>query len=618
MSDRGVLRGHDILCFSSIDWQFIWQGHQEIMSTLAANGNRVLFVENTGVRAPAIRDLPRVRQRIRNWRRGTKGFRREGDNLFIYSPILLPFPYSSMVRRLNRFLLSRALRRWMRAIGFGRPIVWTFLPTPLVRDVIPEMDPLVSVYYCIDDFASSSKAARKITRSEQQLFREADLVFVTSEKLRERAAQFSDHVHLFPFGVSLRKFEQVRAAANQIPDDLAALKRPIIGYVGGIHRWIDLDLVANVARTMPEATFAFVGPAQMDVSTTAGIPNLHWLGKRAHDDVPRYIKGFDVGIVPYLLTDYTANVYPTKLNEYLAMGIPVVATDLPEIRRFNAEHGPSVAVASDSRQFVDAIHAALRPSTDQERTSRTEVARKNSWVSRIAEMSGLIEQLLDARRSRPEPWEAKLRRVYRLARRRAAVSAVLVLTAYLLLFHTSLPWALAAPLRISEPPRPADAIVVFAGGVGESGQAGGGYQERVKTAVDLYQGGFAPRMIFESGYVFAFREAEIMRDLATSLGVPASAIILETHGVNTFDDVIRVRDVLRAQNWRRILLVSSPYNMRRAVLVWRKQAPEVDVVSTPVPQSQFYTHGRGASLDQLRGLAREYVALAAYWWRGWI
>jgi uncharacterized SAM-binding protein YcdF (DUF218 family) len=267
---------------------------------------------------------------------------------------------------------------------------------------------------------------------------------------------------------------------------------------------------------------------------------------------------------------------------------------------------------------VDAIHAALLPSTDEERVNRTEVARKNSWGSRIAEMSRLIEDVLDARRSRPEPWEAKLRRVYRLARRRAAVSVALVLTVYLLLFHTALPWILAEPLRISEPPRPADAIVVFAGGVGESGQAGGGYQERVKTAVDLYQHGFAPRMIFESGYVFAFREAEIMRDLARALGVPGSAIILEAHGVNAYDDVLRVRDVLRAQNCRRILLVSSPYNMRRVVGVWRKQAPEVDVVSTPVPESQFYTHGRGASLDQLRGLVREYVALAAYWWRGWI
>src|SRR5438477_12851432 len=99
MGDRTILRGHDILCFSSIDWQFIWQGHQEIMSTLAANGNRVLFVENTGVRAPAIRDLPRVRQRIANFRKGTKGFRQERENLYIFSPMLLPFPYSSIVRR---------------------------------------------------------------------------------------------------------------------------------------------------------------------------------------------------------------------------------------------------------------------------------------------------------------------------------------------------------------------------------------------------------------------------------------------------------------------------------------------------------------------------------------
>jgi uncharacterized SAM-binding protein YcdF (DUF218 family) len=135
----------------------------------------------------------------------------------------------------------------------------------------------------------------------------------------------------------------------------------------------------------------------------------------------------------------------------------------------------------------------------------------------------------------------------------------------------------------------------------------------------LYRGGFAPHLVFESGYAFdAFKEAEIMRELAVSLGVPPAAIVLETHGVNTHDDVIRVRDLLRAQRWNRILLVSSPYNMRRAVLVWHKQAPEVDVVPTPVPKSQFYLHDRGASLDQLRGLTREYGALAAYWWRGWL
>ena len=617
MSDPTLLEGQDIVCFSSIDWQFIWQGHQEIMSTLAANGNRVLFVENTGVRAPGIRDVGRVTQRVQNWWKGTKGFRRERDNLFIYSPLLLPFPYSYAARRINRSLLTRALNRWMRAAGFNRPIVWTFLPTPLVRDVIRDIDPAVSIYYCIDDFASSSTAARRIAKSEQQLCREVDLVFVTSEKLREKAARFSERVSLFPFGVSYKKFEEVRLAPDPMPADLAALPRPVVGYVGGIHQWMDMALLTEAAHRMPETTFALVGPLQIDVSAAAA-PNLHFLGKKAHDEVPRYIKGFDVGIVPYLLSDYTANVYPTKLNEYLAMGKPVVATDLPEIRRFNADHGQTVAVAADTDQFVAALRAALVPSTDDARRARVEVARSNSWRARIAQMSTLIAGVRDARRGRRDPWEARLRHVYRRARSRAAVLVGSAALIYFLLFYTSLPWLLAAPLRRAEAPRPADAVVVFAGGVGESGQAGGGYQERVKAAVDLYHAGFAPRLVFESGYVFAFREAEIMRDLAVSQGVPEAAIVLETNGVNTYDDVIRVREVLKAQHWRRILLVSSPYHMRRAMLVWRKQAPEVDVVPTPVAESQFYTHGRGASLDQLRGLAREYGALAAYWWRGWI
>jgi uncharacterized SAM-binding protein YcdF (DUF218 family)/glycosyltransferase involved in cell wall biosynthesis len=617
MRDHAILEGQDIVCFSSIDWQFIWQGHQEIMSTLAANGNRVLFVENTGVRAPAMRDVGRITERVRNWWRGTKGFRRERENLFIYSPILLPFPYSALARRINRSLLTRALNRWMRAAGFGRPVVWTFLPTPLVRDVMRDIDPAVSVYYCIDDFASSSHAARRITRSEQQVCREVDLVFVTSEKLRAKAAQTSAHVSLFPFGVSYQKFEEARESASRLPDDLAALAGPIVGYVGGIHQWMDLPLLNEVARRMPETTFALVGPLQIDVAA-ADAPNLHFLGRKAHDDLPRYIKGFSVGIVPYLLSDYTANVYPTKLNEYLAMGIPVVATDLPEIRRFNLEHGPCVTVAATADQFVPALRAALAPSTAAERRARVEVARANSWQARIGQMSTLIEEVLEERRGRRDPWEAKLRHFYRRTRGRIAAPALAAALIYFLLFYTSLPWALAAPLRLEEPPRPADAIVVFAGGVGESGQAGGGYQERVKAAVALYRAGFAPRMIFESGYAFAFKEAEIMRDLAISQDVPPSAIALETHGANTYDDVMRVRDLLRARQWRRILLVSSPYNMRRALLVWRKQAPDVDVVATPVSQSQFYLHGRGASLDQLRGLTREYGALAAYWWRGWI
>jgi hypothetical protein len=197
---------HDVICISSIDWDFIWQGHQEIMTRLAAAGHRVLFIENTGVRPPRMSDLPRVMSRVRNWRRGTKGFREERANLFVHSPIVVPLPYSRIAQWLNRTILMRGINRWMRAVGVTRPVVWTFLPTPLARDLIAAIGPALTIYYCIDDLASSSHEARKIAKSEQALFREADLVFVTSERLRQRAAQFNDRVHLFPFAVNLGVF----------------------------------------------------------------------------------------------------------------------------------------------------------------------------------------------------------------------------------------------------------------------------------------------------------------------------------------------------------------------------------------------------------------------------
>ena len=613
---RHLLRGHDILCFSSIDWQFIWQGHQEIMSTLAAAGNRVLFVENTGVRRLKFRDLSRVRDRLRNWRRGTKGFREERENLYVYSPIVLPFPYSGVAKRINKWLMVRALRRWMAAIGFRRPLVWTFLPTPLVRDVIRVLDPELTVYYCIDDLASSSSAARPIEQSEISLFREADLVFVTSETLRSRAAINSNHVHLFPFGVNFDKFTHALGAAP--PQDLSDFRKPIVGYVGGIHKWMDFELLEGLARRLPEVTFVLIGPIQTDVSCLANYPNIHLLGARTHDELPRYIGVFDVGIVPYVLSDYTANVYPTKLNEYLAMGIPVVATDLLEIRRFNRTHGDVVAVANDAETFALEITNVQKIVSEDERSRRIAVAEENSWQSRIERMSEVIDESIQRKVTVAEGWDARLRLLYRVHRRRVTAAIVGIVASFTLVFQTNLPWILAEPLRVSEAPSQADAIVVFAGGVGESGEAGGGYQERVRAAVDLYQAGYAPRMIFSSGYEFAFRETAVMRSLAMSQGVPASAIVLETRASNTYENVVFVNELLEEFDSTTILLVSSPYHMWRALLTWEAQASDIEVVPTPVRESQFYRHARGASLEQLKGLGHEYAAISWYWWKGWL
>src|SRR5262249_2463015 len=156
--------------------------------------------------------------------------------------------------------------------------------------------------------------AKRITASEEQLFREADLVFVTSERLRERAARFSSRVHLFPFGVNLERFGEVLAAAEPPPDDIAGIPKPIAGYVGGLHQWVDLQLLGGAAARLPDVSLVLVGPEQEDCSSLRRYPNVHLLGQRPHADVPRYVKAFDVGLVPYRLSDYTANVYPTKLN----------------------------------------------------------------------------------------------------------------------------------------------------------------------------------------------------------------------------------------------------------------------------------------------------------------
>jgi uncharacterized SAM-binding protein YcdF (DUF218 family)/glycosyltransferase involved in cell wall biosynthesis len=608
----------DIVCISSIDWDFIWQGHQEIMATLAAQGHRVLFVENTGVRAPRARDLPRVRQRIRNWWRGTKGFRQERPNLFVYSPLLLPLPYSRLARAVNRFLLARALRRWMRATGFYQPIVWTFLPTPIALDLIAAIDPSLTIYYCIDDLAASSPGARRIVRSELRLFEQADLVFVTSEKLRERAARVSQQVHLFPFGVNFERFDCVRQAADAAPADLAALERPIVGYLGGLHQWVDQELIVAVASRMPNVTFALVGPAQTDVSALERCANVRLLGQRAHESVPAYVKGFDVGIVPYRIAEYTMNVYPTKLNEYLVMGIPVVATDLPEIRRFNRQHGGLVGVASGPEAFSQAIRAALNDSTPSDVQRRIAAAHENSWQRRLETMNGLIDDALERRAATSQRWDETLRRVYRETRSRAAQALLALAALYLLIFQTNLVWWMAAPLRDTEPIAHADEIVVFAGGVGESGKAGGGTQERVQQAIDIYKAGYANHLILSSGYVYSFPEAEAMRSVAVQQGVPEAAIALEQSSRDTYQNVSYVDRILRNRGSRSVLLVTSPYHMRRALLVWRKVAPDVHVTPAPPPKSQFYDHVRGASLEQIRAILHEYLAIVGYWIRGWI
>jgi len=391
-----MLRDKDIICISSIDWDFVWQGHQEIMSTFAKAGNRVLFVENTGARSAGIKDFSRLKKRLFNWRRGGGGVRQVQENIDILSPLIFPFPYLRLLRYINRRILLKKIKSWLKSVSLDRPIFWVYLPTQLSVDIINSIAYKLVIYCCIDNFSVSSPEASKIIESEPQLIKNADLVFVTGKKLYEHCSQYrKDGIYLFHEGVNIERFMDAYNKSTRVPDDLANIPEPIIGYVGSIHKWLDKELIKYVSQNNPNYSFVFVGPFYTDISSLKGIKNIYFLGEKNKEVLPFYIKYFQICIIPYLIRQYTENVYPTKLNEYLAMGKPVISTNLPEVVFFNQEYGGIINIVSAKEEFSSCLAGLLNTADRDSEQRRIEVARNNSWGMRIERMSGKIQEIIE-------------------------------------------------------------------------------------------------------------------------------------------------------------------------------------------------------------------------------
>lgn len=622
-----MIKNENIVCISSIDWDFIWQGHQEIMSTFAKNGNRVLFIENTGVRTPKLRDISRIRKRVVDWFKSTKGFRKETDNIFVFSPMMLPFPYSKLASWINKKLLIEPLKRWMKAMSFRTPVIWTFLPTSIALDIIDEIDDRkLLVYYDIADFDALTDNPKKLKNTEETLMKKCDVIFAQGKAIADKCEKFNSNVHIFPFGVNIKVFEDfISDPAKLEPSDLKGIRRPIVGYVGGIHKHIDIPLVNYVAKSHPEWSVVLVGPKQIDVREIEAVPNIFILGKKNFEELPAYINMFDVCIVPYLVSDYTKTVYPTKLNEYFVMGKPVVSTALPEVEALNEKNNNVTFIAKTHKEFAELVGKALISDTTKTSSERVAVAKKNSWNDRIGKMSSLMEEAIERKQEcAPVNWQDRFLMLYKNTRHTIMKSLTVALATYALVFYTPIVWTIAQPLVVSERPVKADAIVVLGGGVGESGKAGQGYEERVEYAVELYKNGYAGHIIFSSGYVHIFKETLVMKALAVSLGVPESAIMLESKASSTYDSVLSVKEILSKEHWDSIILLTSPYHMLRVSKVFDKFGGNIKVSYAPIPRSSFYAHekkgffSKKINLQQVRAIAHEYAGILYYWWKGWI
>ncbi|MCH8966815.1 MAG: glycosyltransferase [Planctomycetes bacterium] len=210
-----------------------------------------------------------------------------------------------------------------------------------------------------------------------------DVVVATAESLTRSKVPRSGRTHYLPQGVNYEHFNAPRPE----PPDLADIPRPRIGFSGQLSACCDLTLLRHVAVAFPRASLVFVGPVSVD-PVTLNLPNVHFLGRRAYDQLPAYVQHFDVGIVPYLLNEWTVAVDPLKVLEYLAAGIPVVSTKIPELEKYR----DAVLVAEDQEGFVRGVRRALAEDKSVARRRGEMIASRNTWEQRAERLLTILDQ----------------------------------------------------------------------------------------------------------------------------------------------------------------------------------------------------------------------------------
>ena len=355
----------------------------------------VLWINSIGTRKPSLaspRDFRRVVRRVR------EGFRRadhKENQLSVLSPVVLPKAQSAFVKELNGRLLAWAVGRETRSMGRENIELWAFIPNAV--DYVGSLGEKKIIYYCPDDWTKFTFLdANWINRCEQELLRKASVVFATSRYLVEKFRPIAhDRVHYLPHGVNYELFAQALSPDLPIPADLAqirtsSLQSPISGFYGNLYDWIDFDLLAELARLRPAWSFVMIGPVLADITRFQAIPNVHFLGRREPQQLPAYCKGFDVALIPYRLTDpRMESVNPVKLRELLAAGVPVVATDVPEIRGLSQ----FAQIAHSPSQFITALAGFIEENhrNPNRRREISEERREDTWSNRVREIRRIVD-----------------------------------------------------------------------------------------------------------------------------------------------------------------------------------------------------------------------------------
>lgn len=375
------LVGRDIVCFSH-DWTGDPLSKTHFMRLLARH-NRVLWVNSIGYRTPQINraDLGRAWKKLKAARQPLTEVE---PNLFVLNPLLVPAYGLSVVRSLNRWWLSAQVRRAMRQLHFRRPINWTFNPAAAI--LAKALGEELLIYHCVDEYSAfTGVAGGALQELEDRLLRQADAVIVSAEPLLQSKGLVQPGTVLVRHGVDFDHFRRALDPDTKVPESIAQLPRPVIGFFGLLADWVDQDLLLAIARRFAHGSLVLIGKATTDVSRLL-LPNIHLLGRQSYADLPAYCKGFDVAINPFCVSELTRNFNPLKVREYLAAGLAVVSSPIPEV-----EILPHCRIGRTHAEFLDHLAMALAQPGPQEAIS--ESMRAESWEARLADIERHLSDL---------------------------------------------------------------------------------------------------------------------------------------------------------------------------------------------------------------------------------
>jgi glycosyltransferase involved in cell wall biosynthesis len=380
-----MIEGKDIILFSN-DWGGDPLSKHQIALRLARK-NRVLWVNSMGNRNPTVsaHDLRRVVKKLWQFCRGCRPV---ANNIFRFCPLVIPFHGNRAARWINRRLLVWSLRRACRKLGFGQLMTLTFVPNSV--DVVGSLGEYPVIYYCVDEYSQFTGADRTaILDMERRLMEKADLVVVSASRLYETKRTGNANTVLITHGVDVDHFRTACLEETPVPEDAATLPGPVIGFYGLIEDWVDIEVIRHMATARPEWSFLMIGEVKTDISAVRRLPNVHFPGRRPYQSLPGYCRKFDIAVLPFVVNELTLAANPLKVREYLAAGLPVVATPLPEVQKL----GELVRAATTPAEFLAQCDALIDSGRRGPDLAVSRQMDAESWDRKVEVLSELIMRL---------------------------------------------------------------------------------------------------------------------------------------------------------------------------------------------------------------------------------